>query len=540
MRPTRWLSLFALCATGCGSSEKAEERVPLGPTDVVVPAETADELALERLGDWNALPVFRPERYRQYSSYDRETTETTLPLLANGNRDMNHFVCRSADAQMEASLVEPVFDLETCPEDYVHGLVLARAEGPGRLSRFQLTMLSLRLAPADDEILRIYVDDVAEPFVQVPLAGVLDGSASEIFAPPFGRGSSQQLAWYYPVSFEQRLVVALDRVGPLDLVYYQINVAQNAAHERAAPKRSPARDVAKALLSEGPPGEIEDLIAPVSLTLAPGETLPVTTLAGPGTIHEIAVTVSRAELPLLDDITLSVTWDGASDPAIEVPLSFLYVSSFAEPSQKSLALSASGDTDVVSLELRLPMPFAASAEFSLSSSASSPVALEVALQGDGQLPSEPFGKLFAEIHTTTGPTLDSHHPVVSTAGPGRHVGTCLMLEGHGATSGTLASPLNFLEGDFRGVIDGALDLRDTGTEDYLNGSFYFESGPFGFPFGQAWDISAEGPSGRVSACRWHVLTDAIDYDTSFELDLEIGPADPSLLDRYRSIGFGYR
>ncbi len=186
------------------------------------------------------------------------------------------------------------------------------------------------------------------------------------------------------------------------------------------------------------------------------------------------------------------------------------------------------------------MPFESSAQLSLSSGASASVPLEIVVRGESGVPDAPFGHLHTETHTTVAPATGTHHPIVSATGVGRHVGTCVMLEGHGFASGALASPLNFLEGDFRGVIDGALDLADTGTEDYFDNCFYFESGPFGFAFAQAWDIGVDAGLGHVSACRWHVLSDAIDHQSSFDLDLEIGPGDPSLLDRYRSIGFGYR
>lgn len=528
------LLLASLLLAGCGSPDRP---ATVGPTDAIVPDETADALALARLTSWSDLPVFTPDRYRQYSSYDRETRPpTSSPLLQNGNRDMNNFVCRSDDAQMGNSFIEPVYDLPTCPEKYVHGLVLARADGPGRLTRFALTMSSLRNGPGD-EILRLYVDDSPRPFIQVPLADALDGSAGEIFAPPFGRGSTENLAWYYPVSFKKRLVVALDRVGSLDLVYYQIDVAGNPAHAAAPAKRSSERDAAEALLSGTAWPKLDDLAPPASVTIAPGQTQPVATLSGPATIDEFSVTVARADLASLGQLMLSVTWDGASSPAIEAPLSFFYVSALSTPTEDSLALSSSSDAQSVTMTLRLPMPFATSAAISLSSTASAPLSIGVALRGRPGVPDKPFGHLHTEVHTTVGPTTLTHHPIVNAKGRGRHVGTCMMLEGHGL-GGALSSPMNFLEGDFRGVIDGSLAIRGTGTEDYFDSAFYFEAGPFGFPFAQAWGIDAS--AGHVSACRWHILGDAIDYKKSFDLDVEIGPGDPALLDRYRSIAFDYQ
>jgi hypothetical protein len=100
-------------------------------------------------------------------------------------------------------------------------------------------------------------------------------------------------------------------------------------------------------------------------------------------------------------------------------------------------------------------------------------------------------------------------------------------------------PLGFLEGDERGVIDGKSVIFGTGTEDYLNSSFYFADGAFATPFAQAQKSEAE-TRGTVVGCRWHILSDAIDFLSSFDFDLEIGAADPTMLDRYRSVAFLYQ
>jgi hypothetical protein len=389
-------------------------------------------------------------------------------------------------------------------------------------------------------MLRFWIDDDPRPFIQVPLAAALDGSAGEIFAPPFGRAYPHSLAWYYPVSFTKRLVVAIDHVGPLDLVYYQLDFVANAEHQSPPDARSPERDTAKALLSGDAPPQLSELLAPAPFSIGPGQTATVATLSGPATVHELAVTIARVDLPQLGELTLAVTWDGEPAPAIAAPLAFLFASALSEPTEPSLALGSSATADEVTLWLRLPMPFRTSATVTLESSASAAVELSLVLRGKPGVPAEPFGNLHAEIQTTLAPASGSHHPVSSHAGPGRHVGTCLMLEGHGLKDDPLSSPLNFLEGDFRGLVDGVHALRDTGTEDFLDGCFYFESGPFGSALAHAWGVVDDGTSGRVSACRWHALAATIDYESSFEIDLEIGPGEPSLLDRYRSVALSYR
>jgi hypothetical protein len=99
--------------------------------------------------------------------------------------------------------------------------------------------------------------------------------------------------------------------------------------------------------------------------------------------------------------------------------------------------------------------------------------------------------------------------------------------------------MNFLEGDELALLDGEPAVVGTGTEDYFNGAFYFESGPAATPFAQWWDVADDGTAGRASACRWHVLGDTIDFNESADINIEIGPADPAMLDRYRSVAFFY-
>jgi hypothetical protein len=119
------------------------------------------------------------------------------------------------------------------------------------------------------------------------------------------------------------------------------------------------------------------------------------------------------------------------------------------------------------------------------------------------------------------------------------------MRGHGLVErGRAGHPFHFLEGDELGVIDGERVLAGTGTEDYFDGAFYFEDGAAGTPFAQVWDITprlgASPAQGRVSACRWHVAGDEIDFRRSLDLKLEIGPGVADVLDEYRSVTFLYR
>lgn len=524
---------------GAGADGGGPDAAPdAGPPPTVLPEELADEAALATLSRFATLPTLRSERREQASSTDRGVGEPEIALLQNGNRDLNDFVCASDDAQIaEPYLVEPVLDLPECPEPWVTGFVLGRFEGAGTLVRFWMTALSLREQPADRETVRIYVDDERDPVLQAPLASLLDGSAGEMFAPPFGAGATTHLAWHYPVVFGSRLIVTLDRLGALDLYYHQLDVRLDAdpgARTRRE-ERLAARDEAIDAL-EGP-ATVSGGVERFGGSVAAGSTEVVLSRGTGGTIRELRVRVPTTGA--LESLRLEARWDGSTDPAVALSLAELFAAVDEPPQGDGLVLSGHADASGIELAIRLPMPFRESAEVALTNTGASSIDVDVQAAVEDGLPAEPFGLLHAQRSESTEP-VDAH-PIASASGPGRLVGTCLMLAGHGLDGGGATSgPFNFLEGDEELVVDGRT-IRGTGTEDYLNSAFYFREGAFTTPFARVWGIVPDDGAGgaRVTGCRWHVLGDAIDFESSVSLELEVGPGDPTLLDRYLSVAWLY-
>jgi hypothetical protein len=107
--------------------------------------------------------------------------------------------------------------------------------------------------------------------------------------------------------------------------------------------------------------------------------------------------------------------------------------------------------------------------------------------------------------------------------------------------GLFGAPLNLLEGNELGFIDGLPRIFGTGTEDYFNGGFYFGSGAFDSPFAAANHVQGGLGSdpGVVSCCRWHVLTDAIDFQESFTLRFQYGNNAPAVVQRYATVAYYY-
>jgi hypothetical protein len=304
------------------------------------------------------------------------------------------------------------------------------------------------------------------------------------------------------VVFAEKLVIAVDDLRAVDSIYWQVDVALGEARA-AAPQRLGERDAAIEAL-RGP--RLATLLAPVKLHLD-AEPVVAADLVGPATIGALSV---RGDVA---GVTLEASWDDAP-VAVSVPLALL-----GPP------------------PLRLAMPFASRALIRLRATA--PADVEVAIEGEPGLPAAPWGHLFSEVHETRAPA-SAPHPVAALVGPGRLAGVCARLEGHGdeATYGAFASPFNFLEGDERIVVDGRV-LQGTGTEDFFDSAFYFAGAPFTRPFAAAWDVAASERA-RVSACRWLIAGGAIDFSSCLEMDLEIGPGDPGLLDRYVTVALYYR
>src|SRR4029077_5007176 len=164
-------------------------------------------------------------------------------------------------------------DMPKCDEQYVHGVELARFTGAGRMVRMWFGAWALDAAEAKNEILRIYVDDDPKPIVDVLLRSALDGSAGEMFAPPFGVGSVGRMGWYYPVAFQKKLVVALDQLGDLHEYWFHCDAVMSrdpasVVHvDRGT--RAPERDKAKAFLSaNAAAGPHDTLLEPATVQLA--------------------------------------------------------------------------------------------------------------------------------------------------------------------------------------------------------------------------------------------------------------------------------
>ncbi|HET6340526.1 MAG TPA: DUF2961 domain-containing protein [Polyangiales bacterium] len=522
---------------------------PLAADQIFIPGETADAEALRRLTDWSQLPVLGTGRYLQRSSSDRkqpnDAEEMLFPLVAHDNRDLNNFVCKSADAKLGTSILGYHYDLETCPDAYVRGVTLARYEGSGELVRLWMTVSSISQPGGmlANEILRIYVDDNPRPLVQARLVDVMSGAAGEIFAPPFGAASDAFLAWYYPLVFGKKLVVAIDQLS--SDYYFQTDVVLDAEPKaRFAPlARLDERDHASAQLRAATPAPEAKVLGSESITLARDQPRSVK-LTGPATIQELRLRVASDKLASLASVRVSVRWDAAEKSAMDLSLLDLFAARRAVVARGNLALASSLEGGEQVLSLRLPMPFKTSAEWTFRQTGDGNVDFKLEWLGAAQVPEATFGYLNVQQNEAPLPAMQLDQPVARASGRGRFIGMCADLEGRADSSLGLfgTSPLNFLEGDVRAMVDGQLALDGTGTEDYPDNAFYFRDTPKATPFSQSWDLvnnASSTPPGQVSFCRWQVLGSEVDFQSDFSATHELAIGDASIVDLHRTIAFLY-
>ncbi len=514
------MMLTACHACGSPSSNPSLERT--------IPDEASDASSLLVVSDWQALPHRSSSRYEQQSSFDSQ---------GDKQHDSNNFICRGPTTPALNNVPE-------CPADLrVRGAVMARFEGSGRLARLWLTATSLRKRWSSNEVLLFYVDDESSPRLAIPLSELLRGEGSEMFGGPFGAARPLYAAWYYPVVFASKLVVTLHTINEHNYYFYHVAAVLDdpPIPRKAGSTRLAERDAALTVDSKA----IDSLLANETLALNPGDAHKVT-LSGPATITRFGLELSSAMLVAARDVLLRIQWDDAPNAAVDLPLADFFASSHGSPEHSSLALQVSHlEEDRIQLALTLPMPFATRAQIALENHSSQRLDAKLTLHGSKSLPEPRWGHLHTQLHSTTQPPPNGIHPFAVAPGPGRLVGACAFLRGHGVSddTGFQGQPMQFLEGDVNGYVDGKMAMPGTGTEDYFNSAFYFGDGGSGTPYAQVWNVSERDADdfeyASVNACRWHVLGDTIDFQRSLDLHLEAGPGIPETLDEARSVAYLY-
>jgi hypothetical protein len=246
--------------------------------------------------------------------------------------------------------------------------------------------------------------------------------------------------------------------------------------------------------------------------IAPGGTLTLAELEGPGVITHIWFTIAH-DAPFYSRLlTLRMYWDGEEHPSVECPIGdFFGIGHGVDQPFVSLPVRVSSDGRA--RNCYWPMPFRKSARITVTNESDRrchAFYYYIDWQKHPALPEDIayFHAMYRQEHPCV---MGRNYLIADLAGRGHYVGTVQSV--YHVSAGWYG------EGDDFFFIDGATEpqLRGTGTEDYFCDAWGFrqQDGPFyGTPLWEGY-----GPGDRSSAYRWH-LADPVPFTKSLRVEIE--------------------
>jgi hypothetical protein len=272
-----------------------------------------------------------------------------------------------------------------------------------------------------------------------------------------------------------------------------------------------------------------------TVTVPAGQKVEAIKLDGPEAITGLK---AKLDLPkdveqqrtLLAQLTISITWDDETQPAVWSPLGDFFASAAGATSFSTLPVGLSKDGTFYCYWY---MPFGKSAKIEIGNDSAQPVTIAWDVtHASLDKPLEQLGRFHAKWHRDAFlPTRKDRKidwTLVTTQGRGRFVGTQLHVwNPRGGWWG---------EGDEKFFVDGEKfpSTFGTGSEDY----FGYAWGPNKLTFVQALHSEPvnEDDHGHVSVNRWHIA-DNIPFQTSFEGSIE--KYFPNSRTPYAAVAFWY-
>jgi len=249
-----------------------------------------------------------------------------------------------------------------------------------------------------------------------------------------------------------------------------------------------------------------------SRPIAPGRTLTLAQLDGPGRIVHFWCTISDSEPCYSRLLTLRIYWDGETNASVDCPIGdFFGIGNGVDQAFTSLPVRVTSNGR--GRNCYWPMPFKKSARITVTNEGQHPCRAFYYYLDWQKLRSLPRqSAYFHAMYRQEFPcAMGRNYLIADIHGRGQYVGTVLSVY--------LTSPGWFGEGDDFFFIDGETEpsLRGTGTEDYFCDGWGFrqQDGPFyGAPF---WEGNDTGDRG--SAYRWHI-PDPVAFKKSLRVEIE--------------------
>lgn len=443
------------------------------------------------------------------------------------NHDFNHTLGRAADGSF----------------------ILARASGPGEIDTIWSTMHQGDVTATGN----ITVTLDGRVVLNAPEQAVVNGALGPPFTFPLVANANQSSGGVFidvPMPFRSSMTI----VTTNDPHYYHVDYRSfvDAAGVSTFNPADPARDVISKLATAGTqdpkgprPGQ---RVTATPMLALPGTTEVVATLAGPARINGLRLTIPQLLSPtpatpaaaddVLARVRLRISFDGRQ--TVDAPLGQFFGTAMGEAPVRALMMAVNPQTGTLSSWW--PMPFARSATVSLDNGSGQLLAGGTAQLTTSPAPQETqalgFGGRDGYFHATANAraTVNGQdYRFLQTAGSGKFVGVTQFMQG-------LAGPPNhYLEGNERAYVDGSAtpQINGTGTEDFNQGGWFFNRGPFTDPLnGNPADRFGGACPFVCTAAYRLMLAEAVPFSTSLDFGIQHGPID-NVPGNYASTAYWY-
>lgn len=246
--------------------------------------------------------------------------------------------------------------------------------------------------------------------------------------------------------------------------------------------------------------------------IAPGETLVIAELEGPGSINHIWNTVAAEDKGYSRLLVIRMYWDGEEKPSVEAPLGdFFGMGHGVDHPFQSLPVTVTSEGRA--RNCYWPMPFRKSARITITNDGPGRVNAfyyYVDWQKMDELPAD--AAYFHAMYRQEFPTVSGkRYLIADVTGSGHYVGTVLSVRQHTASW--------WGEGDDFWYIDGETEpsLRGTGSEDYFCDAWGLRE--MSMPYYGAPLMEGYEPLCRTTCYRWHI-TDPVNFKESLLLEIE--------------------
>lgn len=402
--------------------------------------------------------------------------------------------------------------------------VIFDSAGPGAVTRIWMTQGDGVSAPLDAAIrIRIRIDGAPEPVVDLPLPELFDGLHPPFLEPLVSdrTTSSGGNVSYVPIAFQRHCRITL--VGADEAkIWYQVTARRlrDATRVQSFDGTMQLGVWKRVLASPGadpwpsppaPPPTMAD-----EWDLAPGEVREVVRQNGSDVITGLRLRVPRTAW---HEVRLLAAFDGVV--TIDMPVADLFgIGRAPRGGTRSVLIGVDDDDE---LYCYFPMPYGQRVRLALArdQGSSDPIPVAWSIRWAGRPAPPDCGRFYALLTEVRRSRPGEDARLLDLEGQGRWVGMFAEIGGFGRR-------LQYLEGDEKVRIDGALDptLRGTGVEDFFGGGFYFRvQGMVPRRFFRALNgmtYHMEDELGMVTGAYRLMVGDGVPFASNLDLRLEGG------------------